>query len=301
MMNIWKDYVELKAAPSLHRPYLLAAWSGMGAVAILAFNYLRQALAARELGQIDARRFFSPNQVNIQDRLIQEPEFAENKFYYWQGGAAHDLLFFIGNQQPPQAYEMAHLILDTADHFGVERIYTAAAFPTFMHHQQPPGVWGAANEKALLRELERYGVQIMDRGTIGGLNGLLLGVARERARPGLCLLGETPLYTTQTINPRAAQAVLGVLGRMLAVQIDTAKLDLWAADMDPQMEQLYQLLPDHARQALEESGPETTPPPPPLDEGPELVADDAFFDQIERFLQQRWQDQEDDDSESQFS
>jgi proteasome assembly chaperone (PAC2) family protein len=288
-MDKGKDAVKLYTMPQLRRPRLVASWSGMGAVAILTVNYLRQALGAQNLGEIDPHRFFSPSQVAIKDRLLQSPEFPEDKFYFCKTGAAHDLIFFVGTEQPSRGYDMALLILETVKGFGVEQIYTAAAFPTLIHHSQEPGVWGTATHRKLVTEMEAYGVHIMDHGTIGGLNGLLLAVAKERGLQGLCLLGEIPLYATQTINPLASRAVLTVLTRMLDVEIDLAKLTLWAEDLAPQMDKLYDLLPPHVKEAVERS--EGAPPSPArsaAEAKPDLVADDEFFDQIERFLDQHW-------------
>ena len=143
-MDKGKDVVKLYATPKLRRPRLVAAWSGMGAVAILTVNYMRQELGAQDLGEIDPHHFFSPSQVVIKDRLLQLPEFPEGKFYFCQTGAAHDLIFFVGSDQPSRGYDLALLILETVKGFGVERIYTTAAFPTLIHHSQDPGVWGTA-------------------------------------------------------------------------------------------------------------------------------------------------------------
>jgi hypothetical protein len=56
------------------------------------------------------------------------------------------------------------------------------------------------------------------------LNGLLLGVAKERKIEGICLLGEVPVYATRVPNPMAALAVLKVLTKMLDIEIDMAEL-----------------------------------------------------------------------------
>jgi hypothetical protein len=297
-MNMPSDYAKLHAAPRLQRPYLVAAWSGMGAVAILSVNYLRKALGSQDLGEIDPYRFFSPSQATIKNHLLQTPKFPESRFYFCKTGTTHDLIFFVGTDQPSQGYEMAILILDTIEQFGVEKIYTAAAFPTLIHHRHDPGVWGTATHQELLAEMEAYGVQIMDEGTIGGLNGLLLAAAKDRGLSGLCLLGEIPLYATQTINPKAARAVLTVLTSMLDVEVDLAKLGLWAEDLAPQMNKLYDLLPDRVKEALErprEARPSRAPSA--LETGPDLVVDEELFDDIERFLDQHWRRKRDDEDE----
>jgi proteasome assembly chaperone (PAC2) family protein len=287
--------VKLYATPHLVRPHMVAAWSGMGGVALLTANVLRQELDAQLLGEIDPYHFFSPSQVLIRDGLIREPELPEQKFYYWQGSDEHDLILMIGTEQPDDTRGVARLVIDVARRFGVERIYTGAAMATFIHHSQEPRVWGTSTHPELLPELRALGVQIMEEGTISGLNGVLLAEAREAEIEGICLLGELPVYATQLVNPKAAQAVLSVLAPMLGVEITLNRLAAWGATVEPQLDQLYQLLPEQAREAIESA---EQPSPSTMAEATSadqpLVADDRFFDEIERFLKDSGEDQESD-------
>ena len=279
--------VKWYARPELRRPYMVAAWSGMGAVALLSANLMCQELSAQPLGEVDPQAFFSPSQVLVQEGLVQAPLFPESKFYFWNKGEEHDLIILIGAEQPANGYGMARVVLDIAQQFGVERIHTAAAMATFVHHAHEPRVWGTATDSDLLVEMQGHGVTVMEQGTISGLNGLLLAIARERGIRGLCLLGEIPAYATQMINPAASRAVLVVLARMLGLRIDTTRLDLWAERLAPQMDQLYDVLPDQVKGAIENYS--TAAPPSPTSHQAEqpLVADERFFEEIERFLKQR--------------
>lgn len=285
-MDSASDPIRIYRVPELRRPYLLAAWSGMGAVALLAINYLRQELDARFFAELNPYGLFSPSQVHIQDGLIQGLEFPETRFYYWDQGQTHDLIIMVGKEQPPNAYEMASRVLDLAQRFGVQRVYTTAAFPLFIHHMQTPGVWGTCTHAHFIGTLQALGVRLMDQGTIGGLNGILLSVAKERGLEGLCLLGEIPIYATQMINPMASHAVLAVLARMLDIEIDLSKLVAWAEDMQPEMDRLYDLLPEDIKEATLR-GPDlpSSDVDRPAAETP-LVADDEFFKEIEQFLEQ---------------
>ncbi len=279
--------VRLYARPELRRPYMVAAWSGMGAVALLSAHLLCQELNADLLGEIDPQAFFSPSQVLVQEGLVQAPLFPESKFYFWDKGPEHDLIILIGAEQPANVHGMALSVLDVAQQFGVERIHTAAAMATFIHHAQDPRVWGTATHSGLLVEMQAHGVSVMEQGTISGLNGLLLAIARERGIQGLCLLGEIPVYATQMINPAASRAVLAVLARMLGVRIDTTRLDLWADRLAPQMDQLYDALPDQVKGAIEDYAMAAPPSPASHRAEQPLVADERFFEEIERFLKQR--------------
>jgi hypothetical protein len=253
----------------------------MGGVALIATKTLQQKLQAEECGEILPYDFFSPTEVVIEDHVIQTPKFPESKFYFWDKGDKHDLLFFIGNDQPQRAWEFAHRVLDVAEEFGVRRIYTSAAFPLWMHHSKEPHVWGTATTAQLVKYLKVYGVMPMREGSIGGLNGLLLGVAKQKGIEGVCLLGEMPIYATRIANPKAAQAVLEVLTKMLGIEIDLEDLTAMAEEIEPNMEQLYGFLSEEAKEAIARFEDLTVSLRSPLE------ADQELFDEIERFLREQ--------------
>jgi len=267
--------------PQLKSPCLIAAWSGMGGVALITANYLRQKLGAEECGEILPYNFFSPAEVLIKDYVIQIPTFPANRFYFWDKGEYHDLLIFVGEDQPQRGWEFAHRVLDVAEEFHVRRIYTSAAFPLWMHHSREPRVWGTATNAQLVEYLKVYGVMPMGEGSIGGLNGLLLGVARQRGMEGVCLLGEMPIYATRIANPKAAQAVLEVLTQMLGLEVDLRDLTAMAEQIEPSMEQLYGLLSEEAKEAIARFEDLMASPEAPLE------ADQELFDEIERFLREQ--------------
>jgi len=276
------ESVRILKRPKLRSPYMVAAWPGMGGVAIIAANYLRQQLKAEEIGEIDPYHFFSPAQVLIQDYLIQAPEFPESKFYSWGEDRDHGLLIFTGSSQPERGYEFAQRVLDVAEEFQVARIYTFAAFPMFIHHSRRPRVWGTVTNAELVEYLEEFGVRLMEQGSIGGLNGLLLGVAKERGMGGICLLGEIPVYATQVANPKAAQAVLEVLLEMLDIGIDLNELSIWSERIEPDMNKLYSALPENMREAIDRAESLAAHP-----KSTETEMDRSLFQEIEDFLEEQ--------------
>jgi len=223
--------VKLQKEPKLNSPYLVAAWPGMGNVALKAATYLREKLRAEEFGEIEADGFFHPVNASIQGNIIETPKFPKSKFYYWKDSKSlHDLVIFLGEAQPSpeKEYEFACEILDLAGKFGVERIYTFAAMPSVMEHTTEPKVWGVVTHPSLAKDLIDYGVSLMNEGQISGMNGLLLAVAKEKGFQGICLLGELPYYTIQIENPKSSKAVLEILCKMLGMEVDTSELDYQA-------------------------------------------------------------------------
>ncbi|MFA6771580.1 MAG: PAC2 family protein, partial [Dehalococcoidales bacterium] len=99
-----------------------------------------------------------------------------------------------------------------------------AAAMTKMHHTEQPSVRGVATNQAMAEELTGLGLNRGGNLQISGLNGLLLGVAKERDIDGICLMGDVPSYSHRIQNPMAALAVLDKLKPMLGIEIDTSDL-----------------------------------------------------------------------------
>jgi len=242
-----KNLVKLYARPKLKSPNMLAAWPGIGNVSMIVANYLEKKLDFKRLGTVEASHFFDPIGIAVIDNVVEAPQFPESRFSYWKNeGGGSDIILFIGDDQPASnAYELANCVLDVGLRFQVKRIYTCAAAITRIHHTEQPRVWGVATVQQLTDELREY--DLVQRGNlqISGLNGLLLGVAKERKMEGICLLGEVPMYTTRIQNPMAALAILGVLPKMLGIEIDTSEMAQMASETRDRMKQI-------AAEAMEE-------------------------------------------------
>jgi len=239
--------IKVVARPRLRKPNLVAAWPGVGNVALIVVGYLRTKMNFKPLGYLDASKFFDPIGVQVKDNVIEAPTFPQNDFVYWKNPEGeHDLILFMGEDQPPmKSYELANTVIDFAERFSVERIYTCAAAMTRIHHTEQPRVWGVGTSHLITRELAPYHLEYARNLQIAGLNGLLLGVAKERDFDGVCLLGEVPQYASRVPNPMAALAVLKVLNVMLGIKIDLADLARLAVEAQEHMKQM-------AAQAMEE-------------------------------------------------
>ena len=219
---------------------LIAAWPGIGNLALILAKYLCEKLNAEEIGEIEPFAFFDPIGVMVKDNVVEAPQFPEGKFFYWHSpDGKKDLLFFISDEQPAfKGYDLANFILDVAKKFKVKRIYTFAAAIAKIHHTEQPKVWGVATETKLIDFIKKHDIVLRGKLQIAGLNGLLLGVARERNMEGICLLGEVASYTTRIPNPKAALAVIKVLLKVLDLQIDLTELARIAEESDQQMKKL---------------------------------------------------------------
>jgi uncharacterized protein len=234
------ELVKLHKHPNPANCSMLASWPGIGDVSLTAAKYLVEKLNAEEIGEIDPTAFFEPVGVAVRDNVVERPRFPESKFYYWQSDEAdRGLVVFIGEEQPVfKGYELVNCVLDVAQRLKVEKVYSCAAAVTRVHHSEEMRVWGVATDSALLDELTKYEVILRGNLRIAGLNGLVLGMARERGMEGVCLLGEVPAYATQIANPKASLAVLRILLRILGIELDLAELGQLARQVDEEMDRI---------------------------------------------------------------
>ena len=142
-----EEVIKICKEPKLAKPCLIAAWPGIGNVALGAASYLKEKLRGKEFAEIEPLPFFEPNGVLIEDNIIQHLKFPQSKFYYWKSKErGNELIIFIGEAQPTsRAYEFANRVLDLAQRFGVRQIYTFAA-ALIPHFSEKPRVWAAASK-----------------------------------------------------------------------------------------------------------------------------------------------------------
>jgi len=274
--------------PDLKNPTLIATWPGMGMVAFNAVSYLKNKLGAKLFGTIEPDEFFAATSANVEKQIIKPVKKPDNKFYFYKSPNGNkDIVFFIGNLQPiPHLeYRFAKLILESTKPFGVKRVLTGAAAPSDMDPGTAPRVFAAPNSYDLLRQLVDLNVHFMGDGTISGLNGLLISVAREMGIDGVCLLGEIPFFTAQIEFPRASIEVLKILTSILNVSVDLVDLELYAETKEKEISALASHLSrDSIDEEKEHSSDHVLP-------GTEDKVDRAVRNNIEKLFRQAEFDQ----------
>jgi hypothetical protein len=264
--------IKLYKRPKLEKPIMFVGWPGIGNIGIIAMNTLKGILKAEELGEIESWDFFYPRKVSIRDGLLEDLDFPSNKFYY-QRLEKKDLIFFIGEEQPTEgrrmyasgekAYQMANLVLDVGLKFGCQRVYTSGACVSLIHHQMKPRVCAVISSEELIKELKKYQNTILiseiggrggGEGTITGLNGLLLAVAKKRGVESICLMGEIPdwLSGASFPYPRASRSVLEVFAEILGIGIDLSFLDKTEGQIEEIIESIYAKFPPKMKEEYDQ-------------------------------------------------
>ncbi len=275
----------------LNHPWLVAVWPGMGHVAISAGYYLLTKLGMHVLAEFSPRELFDVEHVDVKKGLIHTGRLPRSRFFVWNDPAGkRDIVVFIGEAQPPLGkHAFCHKLIEFAQQLGVERVFTFAAMATQMHPQSEPRVFGAATNRATLEELKQQQLQVQEDGQIGGLNGIVLGVAAEEKLSGACLLGEMPHLFAQLPFPAASLAVLKVFAKMAGIDLDTTELKEQAEAMGEKLGEILttieKTIGDRGGEEEEEEEEEGEFTPPP--EEPKISPADE--QRIERLFEQAQQ------------
>ncbi|NOQ53603.1 MAG: proteasome assembly chaperone family protein [Thermoplasmata archaeon] len=211
--------------PELRDPIFVEGLPGVGNVGKLAAEHLLEEIGAKRFAVVYSKYF--PPQVLVEDdgtiKLVRN----ELYFYKREGDAGPDLILLVGDYQgltPEGQYELSSAIIDLCTDMGVKRIYTLGGFGVGKMVEEPR-VLGATTTLELVEEMKENGV-IFSRGEPGsgivGASGLLLGLGHNKGIEAVCLMGETSGYF---IDPNAARKLLLILSKLLDLEMDLAKLE----------------------------------------------------------------------------
>jgi uncharacterized protein (TIGR00162 family) len=224
--------IRIEEKVTLHDPVLVEGLPGIGNVGKLAADYLKEALHATRFATLYSKYF--PPQVYVNEEgLIR---LVSNELYYSRASRPEqrDLVILVGDYQgmsPEGQYELTDRVLALCHKMGVRECYTLAGFGQG-HMVEHPRVLGAATSPERVEAMKGYGVVFSRNDPGGGLigaSGLFLGLGRLYGMESVCLMGETSGYFS---DPRSAGAILGVLSRVLHLDIDLSELENKAKEID---------------------------------------------------------------------
>ncbi|VVC02637.1 PAC2 family protein [Candidatus Burarchaeum australiense] len=212
-----------KGGLKLRKPVLIVGLPGIGLVGKLAADHVIKELKAEKVAELYSPHF--PHQVLMSKKGTLR--MLKNKFYVLKSKKEKgcDLLLLVGDVQAITSeaqYEVCDKILDFFEKLGGETIYTLGGYGTGKM-VDTPRVFGSATHKELIEPLKKHGIVFGEAsGSIVGVAGMLLGLGRLRGMKGACLMGETH---GGYVDAKCAQSVLKVLGTVVGLEVDLAKLE----------------------------------------------------------------------------
>ncbi|MCU0637080.1 MAG: PAC2 family protein [Methanothrix sp.] len=188
---------------------------GIGSVGKVAAEFIATSLQCSTI-----ESFFSPGfppQVMVSEGLanlmhgeLMRPREREN------------LLILSGDAQPLEVlgmYALAGEILQALKEKGITDVITLAAYVGESNEK----VLGAATDPKCAAALEGSNIPMLKSGAIGGLNGLLAGLAPIYGLRGVCLLGATS--GSEPVDLSAAINLLAAINDLLSLNLDLSILE----------------------------------------------------------------------------
>ncbi|HYX56011.1 MAG TPA: proteasome assembly chaperone family protein [Nitrososphaeraceae archaeon] len=216
----------LSDLPNIDSPYLICGFPGSGYVGKIAVDHLIQELKAKHLADVYSTSF--PPQVLI--RTDGTADLMKNSIFYSKDSNTN-ILLLTGDSQPvnpDSEYVLAEEILDIAAKFNTKHVFTLAAYITGVFVDKPR-IFGTATDADIVKSFYEKNISTMDVGSITGMNGLIIGIAKLRGMRGTCLLGETSGYV---VDAKASKSILETLLSIVGIKIDMATLEKRAKDTE---------------------------------------------------------------------
>ena len=215
----------------LKKPIFVQGLPGIGNVGRVAAGYLVSELKMKKFAELYSRHFL-PLVLLHNDAVAN---LLKCEFYYYRG-KGRDIVILTGDSQSVTSdghYEISEAIVNFIDSLGVKEAITMGGFAEGKEISQPR-VIGAVNDKSLIKKYAKMNIDFGKEhqiGTIVGASGLVVGLAGLKGIDALCLMGETMGMPIMT-DPKAADAVLHVLVKLLGIKVDLSKLEKTIHEME---------------------------------------------------------------------
>ena len=242
---------EPRSEDRLRDAWLVAAWPGLGGVALIAASALAQALKAGQTAQLPGEGHYELHNIDVEHGILQTPRLPTGVFFEWrrQGDKGPDVLLYLAEAQPKtSADKLAREVITRARARGVRRVATFAALARPMHPRDDVAVHAVATDREMLDRALAAGAEPLAEGQVGGLNGVALGVGEWEGLPGLGLMADIPYFAGGAPNPKSAKAALEVFARVADLDLDLTELGEQAASMEDQLSDLLERLQQAAKE-----------------------------------------------------
>lgn len=221
---MWDDRSELT------RPVLVAAfegWNDAAEAASGAVTWLHRRWDARRIAHVDPEEYFDFQavrpRVHLVDGVTKELAWPENEFAAARvDGGDRDAVLLVGTEPSYRWRHFCDDVLDVVEAVGCEMVVTLGALLADTPHTRPPRITGTAGNDELAR---RLGLERSRYEGPTGIVGVLHDTCRRRGLPSVSLWAPVPHYVAGPPNPKATQALLDSVGRLLTASPATGELE----------------------------------------------------------------------------
>jgi uncharacterized protein len=217
----------------LKKPILVVGLPGVGNVGRVAAGYMAAELKMKKIAEIYSTSFLPIVLLDDEDvvRLLR------CEVYYLK--AKRDIIVLTGDTQSTDTkghYEFSNAVLDYAKKLGIKELITLGGFSEGVL-KTDPRVVAAVSNNDVKKKYKKFKIDFgKDHpvGTITGASGLLVAMAEDYKMSGMVLMGET-MGMPLIMDPKAADAILHTLVRILGIKLDLNKLEKTVKEMEERL------------------------------------------------------------------
>jgi len=230
--------------PNLVRPNLVMGfegWANAGMVSSGVVGELKDRLHFKKLAEIKPDEFhlFHSQGIesgrplaDVRDGMVRTLSLPSTLFWFHKDEkAAHDLVISLGTEPELRWKEYVALVLDFAQDYGIERLYTIGGSYDNVPHSVEPILTAVISDESLKAEMTEYGVGFTDYRGPSSIHTWLVVAARKRGIKAVSLWGHIPYYV-QVPNAKVCYSMLSRLTKMLNIAIDFEDLRKVGEDLD---------------------------------------------------------------------
>ena len=225
--------------PRLEKPSLIVGWmKDIGDVSRGVADFLAGAAGDRSFCQIEPTDFFAVGGVTIESNIAQFPQ---SRFFY---DGRNNILLLRSDEPQSRKYEFLNAVLDLAEHYKAESLYTVNGIASMIAHTSPRRVFGIFNDPDIQRKLRWYlPIGLTWQGT-PHTSTYLLWLAQQRHLPAAGLWIEVPFYLANYQDAQAVKAGAQMLGHIIGWDYDIDELDRRVTEQEETLAQLRQEEPE---------------------------------------------------------
>lgn len=221
----------------LNDPILFVGLPGIGSIGSLVGEHLKNELKAKKFATLYSPHF--PYQIimlkNGGFRLVN------NRFYYYKGEKGKsDLVILLGDAQPITSegqYDVNERIVEFFKKLGGRRIYTIGGYTMGAQYVKSPKVFGVGTDADTISSIKSHGVTPTEATgmSVMGSAGMIVAFSKKHRIKAACIMGETGLVE---VDANSAKAVLGVINKMLGMEIKTDNLEKLRGETERMLKEL---------------------------------------------------------------
>ena len=275
--------LKVHSRPTLRSPVLLCAlsgWPDAGQAASGALEYLIMKWAPRRFAELDTSRTYVQTNNRPRTRLTRGgqrrliwPSFACYALPVPQ--APRDLVLLLGPEPDLRWRTCAGALLDLAQELGSDLVMSLGAYLAPTSHAGPVTLTGRGTRPELRRALTALGLRA---GKYEGPTGFLTVLQEATVNRGLAsasVWAASPVYLRDLSNPKLSAALLGIVEKVLNVDLGLTELEVAGRDLERRIDDELSRRPDLERFVRRLAS----------DSDVNLSDDEDLLDDLEQYLQ----------------